>query len=89
MFIINIIAWLLFGLIIGALARFVLPGKQDLNMIMTIALGVVGSFVGGGLYSLIFGAEGGWFQPGGWLLSLVGAIIVLLIYTRVAARPAR
>lgn len=84
---ISIVVWLVFGLVIGALARLLLPGKQQMSLLMTAGLGVVGSFVGGGLAYLFFGSGQGWVQPAGWIMSLIGAIIVLLIYSRVTAAP--
>ncbi len=83
----NIIGWIIFGLIAGAIARFLLPGKQSMSMLMTMVLGVVGSFVGGGLSYLIFGGgESGEFQPAGWIMSILGAVIVLALYTYVIAK---
>jgi uncharacterized membrane protein YeaQ/YmgE (transglycosylase-associated protein family) len=76
------------GLIAGALARLLVPGRQDLSIPMTILLGIVGSFVGGFLGYLIFGQDSGsgLLQPAGIIGSVIGAVIVLLIWTRVAGR---
>jgi uncharacterized membrane protein YeaQ/YmgE (transglycosylase-associated protein family) len=79
----HIIGWVLFGLIVGAIARFLVPGKQPMSLVMTALLGVVGSLLGGGISWLIWGNPEGTYHPGGWILSIVGAIIVVLIYTRV------
>ena len=77
-----IISIIVIGLIAGALARLIVPGKQSMSILMTIVLGVVGSFVGGFLGYLIFGADSGdgFFQPAGIIGSIIGAVIVLLIY---------
>jgi uncharacterized membrane protein YeaQ/YmgE (transglycosylase-associated protein family) len=79
-----IISLLVIGLVAGALARLVVPGKQDLSILGTIVLGVVGSFVGGLLGYLLFhkDAGSGFLQPAGIIGSVIGAIIVLLVYLR-------
>ena len=81
----SIVSWIVFGLIIGALARFVMPGRQAMGWIMTILLGVVGSFAGGALSTLIFGSGAGLVRPSGWIMSILGALIVLFVYSRMAA----
>ncbi len=80
-----IISLIVIGLIAGAVARLVVPGKQNLSIPMTILLGIVGSFVGGFLGYLIFhhDASSGFFQPAGIIGSIIGAIIVLVIYLKV------
>ncbi|MCA9270886.1 MAG: GlsB/YeaQ/YmgE family stress response membrane protein, partial [Planctomycetales bacterium] len=59
----HLIGFVLFGLIVGAIARLLLPGRQSMGWIMTIVLGMVGSVVGGFLGSLLFQGAGVW-QPG-------------------------
>ena len=78
-----IISIIVVGLIAGAVARLVVPGKQNLSIVMTIVLGVIGSFVGGFLaYLLPFGSDGGILHPAGIIGSIIGAIIVLLLWIR-------
>ncbi|WP_440710847.1 GlsB/YeaQ/YmgE family stress response membrane protein [Herbiconiux sp. YIM B11900] len=83
-----IISLIVIGIIAGALARLIVPGKQNLSIPMTILLGIIGSFVGGFLGFLIFQHDpmDGFFQPAGIIGSVIGAIIVLLIWTRFAGR---
>jgi uncharacterized membrane protein YeaQ/YmgE (transglycosylase-associated protein family) len=86
-----IISLLVIGLIAGAVARLVVPGTQNISIPMTILLGVIGSFVGGFLAYLIFGSDNadGFFQPSGIIGSIIGAIIVLVIYLQVSGRRSR
>ena len=84
-----IISIIIVGLIAGALARLIVPGRQAMSIPMTILLGIIGSFVGGLLGYLIFHKGGGFLQPAGIIGSVIGAIIVLLIYTRLRGGTAR
>ena len=85
-----IVSLIVIGLIAGAIARLVVPGRQNISIPMTILLGIIGSFVGGFLGFLIFqhDAVDGFFQPAGIIGSVIGAIIVLFLYTRFAGRSA-
>ena len=86
----TIIGLIVIGLIAGLIARAIIPGKQNLGILLTIVLGIVGSFVGGFLGFLLFGSDpnGGFFQPSGIIGSILGAIIVLVIWGAVAGRRA-
>ncbi len=83
-----IVSIIVIGLIAGALARLVVPGRQDMSILMTMLLGIVGSFVGGFLGYLLFhkDAQDGFLQPAGIIGAFIGAVIVLLIWTRVGGR---
>jgi uncharacterized membrane protein YeaQ/YmgE (transglycosylase-associated protein family) len=83
-----IISLIVIGLIAGAIARLLVPGKQDIGVLMTIVVGMVGSFVGGFLGYLIFhkDSQNGFVQPSGIIGSIIGAVIVLLVYTRMGQR---
>jgi uncharacterized membrane protein YeaQ/YmgE (transglycosylase-associated protein family) len=80
----NILSWILFGLIVGVIARFLLPGRQSMGWIATIVLGVIGSFVGGTIASFLFDTSGGGIHAGSWIASILGAILVLAIYIKFA-----
>ncbi|HUJ24916.1 MAG TPA: GlsB/YeaQ/YmgE family stress response membrane protein [Myxococcales bacterium] len=87
----HIIGFIIFGLIIGLLARAIYPGRQAMGWLATAILGMVGSLVGGLIGHALFGssssADGSWgFTPGGWISSLVGAIIVLWVVLALAGR---
>ncbi|MBK5222499.1 MAG: GlsB/YeaQ/YmgE family stress response membrane protein [Acidimicrobiia bacterium] len=72
---------ILIGLIAGAIARLLVPGPDSMGILPTIAIGIVGSFVGGFLGALLFGADGdeGYFQASGIIGSIIGALVVLLV----------
>jgi uncharacterized membrane protein YeaQ/YmgE (transglycosylase-associated protein family) len=81
----SIIGFLIFGLVIGLIARAIYPGRQSMGWLGTAVLGMVGSLVGGLIGHALFGtrsaADGSWgFTPGGWISSIVGAIVVLWAY---------
>ncbi|GAB3257547.1 GlsB/YeaQ/YmgE family stress response membrane protein [Arthrobacter pigmenti] len=77
----SIIGFLILGLIMGALAKLILPGKQGGGWIATLVLGVVGALLGGWLGSAIFGVglEEFWSLQT-WLVALIGALVVLAIW---------
>jgi uncharacterized membrane protein YeaQ/YmgE (transglycosylase-associated protein family) len=80
-----IISQLVIGLVAGALARLLVPGRQHMSIGMTMILGIIGSFVGGFLGYLIFhkDASEGFLQPAGIIGAIIGAILVLLVWIRV------
>ena len=74
----DLIAFIIVGLVVGALARLVLPGKQNLSIIATILVGVVGAIVGGYLWRAVFGDSAG---PE-WIGSILIAVVVLILLQR-------
>jgi uncharacterized membrane protein YeaQ/YmgE (transglycosylase-associated protein family) len=83
-----IIYLFLVGIVAGFLARLLVPGRDPMGFWATVLLGVIGSFVGGLLGYLIFGKDldEGALQPSGIIGSIIGAIIVLLIYRAATGR---
>ncbi len=76
----NIISWIVFGLIIGAIAKFLIPGADGGSWLNTILLGIAGSFVGGFLGNLLFKSKGeNAVRYGGWIMSIAGAIGLQLV----------
>ena len=94
----NIIGWILFGLVVGAIAKFLMPGRDPGGWIVTILLGIAGSLIGGFIGQALFGYgravndTGDLSQPG-FLMSLVlavfGAIVLLALYRLVKGRTTR
>jgi uncharacterized membrane protein YeaQ/YmgE (transglycosylase-associated protein family) len=78
--------WLIIGLVAGALARLIMPGRDAMSVVATIILGIVGSLVGGLVSWAIWGADETGFRPAGLLLSILGAILVLWIYRMARSR---
>ncbi|MFO0890047.1 MAG: GlsB/YeaQ/YmgE family stress response membrane protein [Isosphaeraceae bacterium] len=73
----SLIGWIVLGLITGFLARMLHPGDDAMGMVSTIVLGVLGSLVGGGIaYALQLGTSP--YEPGGWILATVGALVLLV-----------
>jgi len=77
----GILAWILFGLIVGAIAKFLMPGTQGGGWIVTIILGIVGALVGGFIAGALgIGDDGNPWDLGTIGISVLGAILVLFIY---------
>lgn len=74
----TIISWIVFGLVVGLLARAMYPGKQEMSVPNTIALGIGGSIVGGVIaWALGYRPDEGAFAGAGWIMSIIGALIVV------------
>jgi uncharacterized membrane protein YeaQ/YmgE (transglycosylase-associated protein family) len=82
----SFIWWLIIGLIAGALARLIMPGKDAMGIVATILLGIAGSIIGGLVSWAIWPNQTGGFQAGGFLLSLLGAILLLWIWRMIKSR---
>ncbi|GBE67167.1 hypothetical protein MFM001_36290 [Mycobacterium sp. MFM001] len=86
--VLHIIWMIIVGLVVGAIARLIVPGRQSMGLIATALLGIAGSFVGGTLGALIFDHQFIPRQPTAhpFLGALVGAVILVLIYKFVTGR---
>lgn len=85
----GIIAWVVLGLLAGAIAKLIMPGDDPGGFIITILIGIVGALLGGWLGGLIFGVElGGFFNISTWILAIVGSLILLGVYRLVIGRKA-
>lgn len=84
----SFIWWLIIGLIAGALARLIMPGRDAMGWLATILLGIVGSIVGGLISWAIWGPDtpNSGFRPAGLILSILGAIVVLWIWRMIKGR---
>ena len=83
--IMSILIWLVFGLIVGAIAKLLMPGRDPGGFIVTVLVGIVGSFIGGAISYALFGAQGP-YEPSGWIMSIIGAIVLLLLYRLLVRR---
>jgi len=80
----GILAWILFGLVVGIIAKLLMPGRDPGGFIVTILLGIAGAMVGGFL-----GRAMGLYQEGeaaGWIMSILGAIVLLALYRLLVRR---
>lgn len=80
----DIIVWLVIGLIAGAIARFLVPGRDSMGWLGTLVLGLIGSLIGGFVGDALTSGDQD-FSPAGLIGSIIGAIIALIVY-RVATR---
>ena len=85
----SILGWIIVGLIVGALAKLVMPGRDPGGCIITMLLGIAGAFVGGVVYRLLTDREVFFqFDLGSLVVAILGAIVILAIYRLVAGRRA-
>jgi uncharacterized membrane protein YeaQ/YmgE (transglycosylase-associated protein family) len=82
----GVIGWIIFGLIVGIVAKFLMPGRDPGGFVITIVLGIIGALLGGYL-----GRALGWYgegEPAGFIVAVIGAILVLALYRMVVGRRA-
>ena len=81
----SVLGWILFGLLVGVVAKLLMPGRDPGGMIVTILLGIVGALVGGFLGRVL-----GWYREGdpvGVLMAVMGAILVLFVFRKLSGPP--
>lgn len=80
----GLCGWIVFGFVVGLLARAVMPGSQQMGFVRTTLLGVGGSFAGGLVFSLIRGGDpfGRVLVPASFLGSIIGAVLLLVLFGR-------
>ncbi len=76
----GVLAWILFGLIAGVLAKWIMPGKDPGGIIVTILIGIGGAFVGGWLGSMVGMGSMGDFSLGSFITAIIGALVLLGAY---------
>jgi uncharacterized membrane protein YeaQ/YmgE (transglycosylase-associated protein family) len=80
----SILGWIVFGLIVGVVAKFLMPGRDPGGLIVTILIGIAGAVVGG-----YIGRAMGWYaegEPAGFIVATLGAILLLVVYRMVAGK---
>ena len=80
----GILSWILFGLVVGVIAKLLMPGRDPGGFIVTILLGIAGALIGG-----FIGRAMGFYgqnQGAGWIMSILGAIVLLALYRMMARR---
>ncbi len=87
----GFIGWILIGLIMGAIARAILPGKAAGGWVVTLIVGVLGALLGGWIGGAIFGADANdeFFSLTTWFWAFVGSLLVLLIWGAITGRRSR
>ncbi|MGW4113864.1 GlsB/YeaQ/YmgE family stress response membrane protein [Actinosynnema sp. NPDC004786] len=86
----GILGWIVLGLIAGAIAKAVMPGKDPGGIVITMLLGIVGAIIGGFIGRAVFGSDiGSFFDLSTWLLAILGSVVVLAVYHLVTSRGHR
>ncbi|WP_315787580.1 GlsB/YeaQ/YmgE family stress response membrane protein [Fischerella sp. JS2] len=88
----NLIAWIILGILAGAIAKAIYPGHQGGGIIATMLLGIIGSLIGGSLFNLLSTGNlvltGAGFSIGGLIVAIIGAIIAIFIWSLITRRSA-
>ncbi|XXG93739.1 GlsB/YeaQ/YmgE family stress response membrane protein [Neisseria sp. Ec49-e6-T10] len=81
----GLLSWIIFGLIAGALAKWIMPGKNNSGLVITTILGVVGAVVGGWISTFFGMGKVDGFNIGSFVVAIIGALVVLFIYQKIKA----
>lgn len=79
----DILGWALFGLVVGAIARLLYPGPNPMGIFLTMIVGIAGSLLGGFVGSALFGED---YRAAGWIMSVIGALVVVWITAAMTSR---
>lgn len=80
----GILGWIVFGLVVGVIAKLIMPGKDPGGLVITVVIGIAGAVIGG-----YIGRALGWYgpdEPAGFIVATLGAILLLLVYRTVAGK---
>jgi len=79
----NILIWCVYGVLVGSIAKSIVPGEERFGFLQTIALGVVGSYAGGAILYLL--GQYSALSPAGILMGIVGSVLALVVYNKMRA----
>lgn len=82
----GVFTWIIFGLVVGVIAKMIMPGNQNMGWLVTIILGIVGAYVGAFVGQLLHLGDVTGFNVGSVLLAVVGSLIVLWIYGKLTKK---
>jgi uncharacterized membrane protein YeaQ/YmgE (transglycosylase-associated protein family) len=82
----GLCGWIVFGLVAGLIARAIMPGRQNMGLLMTTLLGIAGSFMGGFLASVIRGGSWRLLHPSGFIGAIIGAVVLLWLGRMMSGR---
>lgn len=82
----GLCGWIVFGLVAGLIARAIMPGRQNMGLVMTTLLGIAGSFMGGFLASVIRGGSWRLLNPSGFIGAIIGAVVLLWLGKMMSGR---
>lgn len=81
----NLIVWCVYGLFVGSIAKAIVPGEEKLGFFQTIAVGVAGSYMGGGILYLLGNYDS--VSPSGVIMGVAGGVVSLMTYNQLTKKP--